>query len=225
MSKRMKVYPTYPITIDPVQRPYVNGFHLTLRPEKLQEAFTYGFTPTRVFTNSMSDVFHKDVPYAYVDMKVGVMKDLPQHSFQMLTKRADRMADYWRCRKVPDNVWVGVSVENKAHGLTRIKHLQSVDANIRWLSVEPLLEDLGVIDLDGIHWVVVGGESGSKRVRPMQIDWVRSIRDQCNYRGIPFFFKQWGSHDQQGCYQRKDKTGRVLDGQEWNQYPDTVNSC
>jgi protein gp37 len=217
-----KVYPIYPATIDEFQRPNVNDFrNLTLRPEMLQEPFHYGKS-ARVFTNSVSDPFHVAVPFTYVNMMLQVMGDCPQHQFQMLTKRADRMAEYFACRKAPNNVWVGVSVENRKHGLPRIKHLQSVNARIRWLSVEPLIEDLGELDLSGIHWVVVGGESGSKHVRPMHIDWVRSIRDQCVASGVPFFFKQFGSHDEHGVYMHKSKTGRLLDGVEWNEFPDSA---
>lgn len=211
-------YPKYPITLDQFQVPYGSGFNVTLRPELLQEPFSYS-RPARVFTNSTSDPFHLHVPFAFVDMKMGVIGDCRQHHFQMLTKRAERMAEYFKCRKVPRNLWLGVSVENKDQGVPRIKHLQSINAAVRWLSIEPLLEDIGTLDLDGIHWVVVGGESGSKKVRPMAIDWVRSIRDQCVERGIAFFFKQWGSHDADGMYQHKSKTGRVLDGRTWDEIP------
>jgi len=215
-----KVFPIYPTTFDEFQRPYVNGFRVTLRPEMLQEPFGYG-EPARVFTNSMADPYHVDVPFAYVDMKLAVMQDCPEHQFQMLTKRADRMADYFACRTVPKNVWIGVSVENRSQGVPRIKQLQSIKTTgVRWLSVEPLLEDLGDLDLDGIHWVVVGGESGGKHVRPMHIDWVRNIRDQCIDRGIAFFFKQWGSFSHEGVFHHKGN-GQVLDGREWNEFPST----
>ena len=214
--------PIYPTSFDEFQLPYVNAFTLTLAPEKLQEVFKYS-EPARVFTNSMSDLFHESVPFPYVDMMIGVMDGSKQHQFQMLTKRANRMAEYFACRHVPDNVWLGVSVENRSQGIPRIAHLQSIKAKIRWLSIEPLLEDLGELNLDGIHWVVVGGESGDKNVRPMHIDWVRSIRDQCIKRNIAFFMKQWGSHDEFGVYHRyPSASGYLLDGEDWSEWPDLL---
>lgn len=220
-SHLRKVFPIYPTTFDPFQRPYQNGFHVTLRPEMLQEPFSYA-EPALVFGNSMADWFHKDVPYSYVDMMLGVMNDCPTHHFQMLTKRADQMKDYFACRTVPDNVWLGVSVENRSQGVPRIQHLQAIKTTgVRWLSVEPLLEDLGMLDLDGIDWVVAGGESGGKAVRPMNINWVRSIRDQCVDRGIAFFFKQWGSFNHEGVFHHKGN-GQLLDGREWKEFPTTT---
>ena len=211
-------YPTYAASIDPFQRAWVNGFNPTLRPEKLQHVYQQK-QPAMVFPHSMSDWMQTEFPFAYLNLMLDTWAACPHLIFQPLTKRAERMAEFFTCRSVPDNIWLGVSVEDCKFGVPRIAQLQSIKAQVRWHSVEPLLEDLGELDLDGIGWVVVGGESGGKKVRPMCIDWVRSIRDQCADRGIPFFFKQWGSHDEHGIYQHKSKTGRLLDGRTWDQYP------
>jgi protein gp37 len=211
-------YPSYASSIDPFQRAWVNGFHPTMRPEKLQHVYRQK-QPALVFPHSVSDWMQVDFPSVYLSVMLDTWAACPHLIFQPLTKRAERMAEFFSCRQVPDNIWLGVSVEDRKYGVPRIKQLQSINAKTRWLSIEPLLEDLGELDLDGIHWVVVGGESGSKKVRAMHIDWVRSIRDQCVSQGIPFFFKQWGSHDAQGTYHHKSKTGRELDGRTWTQYP------
>lgn len=194
--------------------PYERGFDLRLVPEKLAEPLRWK-TPKMIFVNSMSDLFHKDVPNEYVEAVCRVMETANWHTYQVLTKRSSRMRDMLQTRLQSTascaHIWWGVSVEDKAHGLVRIKHLQEAPAQIRFLSVEPLLEDLSELDLHGIGWVIVGGESGPG-ARPMQAEWVRSIRDQCSRAGVPFFFKQWGGV-------RKSKAGRTLDGTTYDERP------
>ena len=171
-------------------RGYENAFRLTLMPDRLYAPLERK-KPTVYFVNSMSDLFHERVPSLYVERVFDVMREASQHTFQVLTKRADRMAEFCKTVPVPKNVWLGVSVENRKHGLPRIPMLRSISSEVRFLSVEPLLENLGTFDLSGIHWVIVGGESGPG-ARPMHPAWVMSIRDQCVAAGVPFFFKQWG---------------------------------
>jgi protein gp37 len=199
--------------------PYEQGFDLRLVPEKLAEPFKWPGR-RRVFVNSMSDLFHVDVPDDYVLRVAEVMRAANWHTFQVLTKRSERMAEMLRtslrfAAELP-HIWWGVSVENRKHGLPRIDHLRSAPAAIRFLSVEPLLEDLGEFDLTGIHWVIAGGESGHG-ARPMHPDWVRSVRDRCRAAGVKFFFKQWGGV-------RKGKTGRELDGRTHDEQPGVEES-
>jgi protein gp37 len=194
--------------------PYEQGFDLRLVPEKLSEPLRWP-KPKMIFVNSMSDLFHKGVPDEYV-AKVGeVMRVANWHTYQVLTKRSERLAKMLRTdlRHLANelHIWWGVSVENRKHGLPRIDHLRAAPAAVRFLSVEPLLEDLGTIDLTGISWVIVGGESGPG-ARPMRGEWVRSIRDQCAAAGVAFFFKQWGGT-------RKRLTGRTLDGRTHDAMP------
>src|ERR1700678_1149905 len=183
--------------------PYEQGFDLRLIPEKLAEPLRWA-APKRVFVNSMSDLFHKDVPDDYIEQVVRVMLLANWHTYQVLTKRAERMRELLRTRLAfaagERHIWWGVSVENRQHGLPRIDVLRTAPAAVRFLSVEPLLEDLGPVDLTGIHWVIVGGESGPG-ARPIAKEWILSLRDQCERAGVPFFFKQWGGV-------RKGKTGR-----------------
>lgn len=172
-------------------------------------------TAKRVFVNSMSDMFHDVVSNDYIGTIIDVMTLAHWHTYQVLTKRASRMADLLtqelRRGAELSHVWWGVSVEDRKFGLPRIDHLRRIPAKVRFLSVEPLLEDLGTIDLRDIDWVIVGGESGA-RPRPMKPEWVRSIRDQCEQAGVPFFFKQWGGT-------QKKKAGRVLDGRTYDEFP------
>lgn len=198
-------------------RGYENGFRLTLMPERLAEPLRRK-KPTVYFVNSMSDLFHERVPDEYIEKVFGVMRHAPQHTFQVLTKRAERMAEFCESRSVPPNGWLGVSVENRRHGLPRIDLLREVDATVRFLSVEPLLEDLGVLDLRGIHWVIVGGESGRK-ARPMCAEWVENIKRQCDAGRVPFFFKQWGAWGMDGQKRSKKANGRLYAGQVWNAMP------
>ena len=193
---------------------YEQGFDLRLVPNKLSAPLLWG-TSRMIFVNSMSDLFHEGVSDEYILKVCKVMEAANWHTFQVLTKRSERMARLLQTLLHPfaklGHVWWGVSVENRKHGLPRVDHLREAPAIVRWLSVEPLLEDVGEIDLRGIHWVVVGGESGSG-ARPMDAEWVRSILVQCRNAKIPFFFKQWG-----GVF--KSKTGRELDGRTYDQFP------
>ncbi|HEV2732117.1 MAG TPA: phage Gp37/Gp68 family protein, partial [Terriglobales bacterium] len=199
--------------------PYEQGFDLRLVPEKLNEPFLWR-SPKLVFVNSMSDLFHSRVPDAYIEAVARVMTIADWHTYQVLTKRSERLRDLLN-GELPfaadqENIWWGVSVENRKHGLPRVGHLRQSRAKVRFLSIEPLLEDLGEIDFSGINWVIVGGESGP-RARPMKKEWVLSIREQCRSCGVPFFFKQWGGV-------RKAKTGRELDGRTYDEYPSRVSA-
>ena len=188
---------------------YENGFQLVVLPQRLDDPKRRK-KPTVYFVNSMSDVFHDRIPDAYIEKVFDVIRETPQHTYQILTKRAARMARFFRTRDVPDNAWLGVSVENKKHGVPRIDHLRTVPSSVRFLSIEPLLGPVSV-NLDGIDWVIVGGESGPS-CRPVDPVHVRHIRDACVKSGTPFFFKQWGG--------RTPKThGRLLDGRTWDEYP------
>jgi len=197
--------------------PYEQGFDLRLVPEKLNEPFKWA-TPRMVFVNSMSDLFHTYVTDEYILRVAQVMTAANWHMYQVLTKRADRLekllSAQLRFAAKTQNIWWGVSVENKKHGLPRIEHLRRSPARTRFLSIEPLLEDLGEIDLSGIHCVIVGGESGHG-ARPMKREWVINILQQCREYGTKFFFKQWG-----GVH--KSKTGRLLDGQTYDEFPDVL---
>jgi protein gp37 len=168
----------------------------------------------------MSDLFHNEIPFEFLDRVFDVIKQTPRHTYQILTKRAARMRKYFVPgeRFLPGNVWLGVSVENRKHGLPRIDELREIEASIRFLSVEPLLEDLGEIDLTGIQWVIVGGESGPK-ARPMKPEWVESIKEQCEQRNVAFFFKQWGGWGADGKKRPKKENGRVFAGRTWDQLP------
>jgi protein gp37 len=194
--------------------PYEQGFDLRLVPEKLGDPVEWR-KPRLVFVNSMSDLFHDEVPDSYIEDVARVMQVASWHTYQVLTKRSERMRDLLQTTlqnaAQQAHIWWGVSVENKKHGLPRIDHLRSAPANVRFLSIEPLLEDLGPINLDGIHWVIVGGESGPG-ARPMKEEWVLSIRDQCQAAGVPFFFKQWGGV-------QKKKAGRELQGRTYDELP------
>ncbi len=196
--------------------PYEQGFDPRLVPEKIEQPLAWK-APRRIFVNSMSDLFHEAVPDEYIEKIVRVMERAPWHTYQVLTKRASRMrnllSNRLRFAATLDYIWWGVSVENREYGLPRVHDLQATPARVRFLSVEPLLEDLGRLPLKGISWVIVGGESG-RGARPMEADWVRSIRGQCTKAGVPFFFKQWGGV-------RKKAAGRSLDGRTWNQMPQT----
>jgi protein gp37 len=194
--------------------PYEQGFDVRLVPHKLLE-------PTRwrrgrmIFVNSMSDLFHAAVPNAYIAAAAAVMRSANWHTYQVLTKRSARLRDMLNSTLYASanqaHIWWGVSVENRKHGLPRIQHLLDSRAAVRFLSVEPLLEDLGELPLQGVDWVIVGGESGP-RARPLRYEWVTSIRDQCLAAGVPFFFKQWG-----GVV--KSRYGRLLDGRTHDALP------
>lgn len=199
--------------------PFEFGFDLRLVPEKLGEPLRWG-TSRMIFVNSMSDLFHKDVPDDYIVSVARVMTAANWHTYQVLTKRADRLQSLLkgklRFAAEQNHIWWGVSVENRQHGLPRIDLLRQAPAKVRFLSVEPLLEDLGAIKLKGINWVIVGGESGPG-ARPMDATWVRNVHAQCQKAGVAFFFKQWGGV-------RKSTTGRELDGQTYSEFPERVQA-
>jgi protein gp37 len=198
--------------------PYEQGFDLRLVHEKLAEPLRWR-NPKMIFVNSMSDLFHENVPEEYVVAVAKVMVAANWHTYQVLTKRSDRLRKLLnaslRFAAKQEHIWWGVSVENRKYGLPRIEDLQNSDAMMRFLSVEPLLEDLGKFDLRGINWVIVGGESGPG-ARPMKREWVVSVRDQCKREGVPFFFKQWGGV-------RKFVAGRKLDGKTYDEFPQRVS--
>lgn len=196
---------------------YENGFALTLLPERLDDPVRRK-KPTVYFVNSMSDLFHERVPDEYIDKVFAVIAQTPQHTYQILTKRAARMARYFKTRTPPSNAWLGVSVEDRKYGVPRIDHLRKVPASIRFLSVEPLLSDVGDLDLTEIHWVIVGGESGPK-ARPMKMEWAEAVRVQCQEQGVSFFFKQWGGWGADGKKRAKAANGRELSGRTWDEMP------
>jgi protein gp37 len=197
--------------------PYEQGFDLRLVPEKVLDPLLWR-KPKRIFVNSMSDLFHPGVPDSFVLRVAEVMTQANWHVFQVLTKRADRMRHLLQTKlrfaAEQAHIWWGVSVENRKHGLPRLRELAAAPAALRFLSIEPLLEDLGRLDLGGVDWVIVGGESGAG-ARPMNPEWVRSIRDQCREARVPFFFKQWGGV-------RKGEAGRFLDGQTYDEFPEPL---
>ena len=199
--------------------PYEQGFDLKLWPERLDVPLNWK-KPKRVFVNSMSDLFHPDVPVDFVRQVFNTMQRATQHEFQVLTKRPERAREIAPALPWPSNVWLGVSVENQ-HWTSRIDELRKIPAAVRFLSCEPLLGPLK-LDLDGIHWVIVGGESG-RRARPMRGDWASGVRDQCARAGVAFFFKQWGAHDVTGKRVGKKKAGRVLDGATFDQMPEKIS--
>ena len=199
--------------------PYEQGFDLKLIPEKLGEPLKWS-SPKKIFVNSMSDLFHPDVPDDYILKVARVMEVADWHTYQVLTKRADRLASLLNTKlkhaALLKHIWWGVSVENRKHGLPRIDHLRSTPAAMKFLSVEPLLEHLGPMNLQGINWVIVGGESGHG-ARPLDPNWVLDIRDQCKAANVAFFFKQWGGV-------RKKAAGRMLEGRTYDGYPEIVTN-
>jgi protein gp37 len=188
---------------------YAQGFKVTLQPDTLELPLRWRL-PRTIFVNSMSDLFHPDVPENYIQRCFDIMCRASQHVFQILTKRPERVADMALRLPWAQNIWMGTSVENEDY-LWRIRKLAMIDARIRFLSIEPLLGPIKLCDLDRINWVIVGGESGPG-ARPMREEWVTSIRDQCDAACIPFFFKQWGGVN-------KARAGRILEGREWNGMP------
>ncbi len=194
--------------------PYEQGFDLRLVPEKLAEPLRWS-SPKTVFVNSMSDLFHERVPDEYIERVVSVMEQANWHTYQVLTKRSERLRDLLSTKLAfaanLNHIWWGVSVEDRKYGVPRIDHLRQAPVAVRFLSVEPLLEDVGKLDLNGIHWVIVGGESGAG-ARPMKEEWVTSIRKQCRSARVPFFFKQWGGV-------RKSAAGRELEGRTYDEMP------
>ena len=193
--------------------PYERGFDLVLRPERLSQPRRWKH-PRMIFVNSMSDLFHKMVGREYIDQVFDVMETADWHVYQVLTKRSSLMRDYvlrrYRRSSAPAHIWLGVSVEDKVHK-SRIEHLRQINSNARFVSFEPLLGPVGSIDLSGIAWAIVGGESGPCS-RAMNASWAKDLRDQCSEAEVAFFFKQWGGA-------RPKSGGRLLDGEEWNGFP------
>ena len=194
--------------------PFEHGFDLRLVPEKLGDPIRWSKSK-KIFVNSMSDLFHENVPDEYIEKVCRVMLAANWHTYQILTKRADRMTTLLqgKLREAAKaaHIWWGISVENRKHGLPRIEKLRGAKPTVAFLSVEPLLENLGKMDLRGIHWIIVGGESGPG-ARPIKRSWVRNVRAECRAHNIPFFFKQWGGV-------RKSETGRTLDGKTYDEFP------
>jgi protein gp37 len=193
--------------------PFESGFDLTLRPARLTQPLHWR-QPRRIFVNSMSDLFHKEVPFSFVDSVFDTMEQTDWHTYQVLTKRSSLLVRYLRRRYgdgfAPPHIWLGVSVENEDNAV-RLKHLKSAQASVKFVSFEPLIGSVGPVDLKGIDWAIVGGESGP-RARPMAEEWALEIRDHCMKDGVAFFFKQWGGI-------RPKSGGRKLKGREWNEYP------
>jgi len=200
--------------------PFENGFDLTLKPDRLKQPLSWR-QPKRIFVNSMSDLFHKEIPISFIDSVFETMEAANWHTFQVLTKRSSLLVRYLRERyagreNAPAHIWLGVSVEDQKNAV-RIKHLRAAKASVKFVSFEPLLGPVGRIDLTGIHWAIVGGESGPK-ARPMEEQWAIEIRDQCIEAKVAFFFKQWGGI-------RPKSGGRRLQKKEWNQYPRIRNTA
>lgn len=193
--------------------PFENGFDLTLRPERLEQPLKWR-QPRMIFVNSMSDLFHKDVPTEFVEHVFFTMERADWHAYQVLTKRSPRMKNFvnerYRGRKAPPHIWLGTSLENRSQ-ISRLRHVQNMNAAIRFLSIEPMLGPVGELDLTGISWVIVGGESGPG-FRPIEACWVREVRDQCVAANVSFFFKQWGGF-------RPKSGGRILDHRTWDDFP------
>lgn len=196
--------------------PYEFGFDLRIWPERLRQPRLWK-KPRMIFVNSMSDLFHKDIPRAYIDQVFNAMEDADWHVYQVLTKRSSLMRNYIRQRydggAAPRHIWLGVSVEDANHK-ARIEHLRQINSEARFISFEPLLGPIGETDLRGIAWAIVGGESGPG-ARPMDGEWATDIRLKCERDGVAFFFKQWGGA-------RPKSGGRLLDGEEWNGFPWTI---
>ncbi len=201
------------------QKKYANGFQVTLHENSINEPLHWR-SPHTIFVCSMSDLFHSDVPDFFIDKVLETIKQTPQHRYQLLTKRADRMAEYFAKHEIPANVWLGVTVEN-GQSKERIDYLRPLKASVKFLSCEPLLEDLGELDLNGIDWVIVGGESGIC-ARPMKEKWVISIKDQTENQGSAFFFKQWGTWGSDGKKRNKRKNGKEIGGKIYQAMPDAI---
>ena len=197
--------------------PFEHGFDLTLKPDRLDQPLRWR-APRRIFVNSMSDLFHKKIPIEFIDQVFDTMELATWHTFQVLTKRSSLMSRYLKRRYgtscVPTHIWIGVSVENRKNAI-RINHLQSAPVTIKFISFEPLIGPVGQIDLEGVDWAIVGGESGP-RARPMLEEWATELRDQCRDANVAFFFKQWGGV-------RPKSGGRILQGREWSDYPRVIN--
>ena len=190
--------------------PYEQGFELRLWPQRLDQPLRWA-RPRMIFVNSMSDLFHEGIPFGYLEEVFDVMGRADHHTFQILTKRHERLAEIAPSLTWHRNVWIGVSVENRRF-THRVDYLREVDATVRFISAEPLLGPLADLDLSGIDWLIAGGESGPKH-RPMRVEWARELRDGCSEESVAFFFKQWGGH-------RPKSGGRLLDGRTWDEMPE-----
>lgn len=195
---------------------YKNGFGLTLHEDSLTEPLKWK-KPHTIFVCSMSDIFHDKVPFEFVDKIVNVIRATPHHNYQILTKRAKRMNEYFSTREIPKNAWLGVTVDI-SKSKERIDYLRNLSAEIKFLSCEPLLEDLGEMNLDGIDWVIVGGESGAK-ARPMKEEWAINIMNQTDEQGAAFFFKQWGAWGSDGVKRSKKTNGKMINGKIYQTMP------
>jgi protein gp37 len=189
---------------------YANGFIPTMHDDVLDEPIKWKQSHT-VFVCSMADLFHDDIPFSFIDKVLDTIRQTERHRYQILTKRASRMAEYFANADVPENVWLGVTVESPSE-IARIDSLRGLQAAIRFISCEPLIDDIGEIDLTGIDWIIVGGESGVK-ARLMKPEWVRSILHQADEQSVAFFFKQWGTWGSDGVKRNKKANGKALDGQ------------
>ena len=201
---------------------YAHGFTLTLHEDRLNQPLLRK-KPTVYFVGSMTDLFHEDVPDTFIKQILATIHRTPRHTYQLLTKRAERLLHFFAANPIPPNLWLGVTVEDRQHGLPRMASLRQIPARVRFLSVEPLLEDLGPLNLDGIQWVIVGGESGPK-ARPMRPEWALAIRDQCQAVGVAFTFKQWGTWGADGVRRDKKANGRLLAGRLWNEQPEITGT-
>lgn len=195
---------------------YEKGFQFKILPHRLEQPLKIK-KPTKFFVNSMSDLFHEKMPFDYLDQIFEVINETPQHIYQILTKRDDIMFEYFKDKKVPQNVWLGVSVENKTFAY-RIDTLKKIKCNIRFVSFEPLIGPVGNLNLKGIHWAIVGGESG-KKARKIKQEWIQEIFNQCQKYHVAFFFKQWGTWGADMIKRSKNQNGRKFLGKEWNEYP------
>lgn len=210
MARRLKAMGT---------KGYENGFEFTTMPERLEQPLNIK-KPTKFFVNSMSDLFHEKMPFAYLDAIFDIIEKTPWHTYQILTKREKIMAEYFQDKVLPKNVWLGVTVES-SKTKHRIDYLRNINASIRFISIEPLLEDVGNLNLENIHWVIVGGESGLK-ARPMKSNWALNIKKQCEQQNTVFFFKQWGAWGSDGIKRNKKLNGRELNGKIYNEYPELI---
>jgi protein gp37 len=200
---------------------YENGFEFNILPERLYQPLNIR-KPTNFFVNSMSDLFHEKMPFDFLDKIFEVIANTPQHHYQILTKREKILQKYFLERVVPKNVWLGVTVENE-HSKHRIEALKIIDVSVRFVSIEPLIGDVGTLNLDDIHWVIVGGESGLS-ARPMNPKWVINIQKQCAEQKAAFFFKQWGTWGEDGVKRNKKQNGSLLSGKEWKENPLFLNN-
>ena len=198
---------------------YENKFEFTVHQDRLEKAVPLKRKkPTLYFINNMSDTFHEDADEKSIDQIMNIIKHAPWHNFYTLTKRSRRMMEYFKDKAVPDNLWLGVTVEDKENGFPRLKDLQQIQTKNRHICCEPLLEDLGNIDLAGISLVIAGGESG-KEARRADISWVESLLAQCKIQNVHFYWKSWGSYDQDGVFKRSGRSGCLINGKEYKSFP------